>query len=139
MSFGVLQVLPERIPRQQTLVDIFRGSVFLLSGIMPQHSLNNQWFYMLKSMFLCPLCPGGWYCFNKENCDSRYETMRRLMSSSKWPQTKTGQPRRAFMVYYTSISTFPPIMAIKVPRSHCNASIIKRAGYICAHLQCCCN
>uniref|UniRef100_A0A8C5GX65 Palmitoleoyl-protein carboxylesterase notum1a-like n=1 Tax=Gouania willdenowi TaxID=441366 RepID=A0A8C5GX65_GOUWI len=33
---------------------------------------------------------GGWYCFNKENCDSRYETMRRLMSSSKWPQTKTG-------------------------------------------------
>ncbi|CAG5897817.1 unnamed protein product [Menidia menidia] len=33
---------------------------------------------------------GGWYCFNKENCDSRYETMRRLMSSSKWPQTRTG-------------------------------------------------
>ncbi|XP_060946673.1 palmitoleoyl-protein carboxylesterase notum1a [Limanda limanda] len=33
---------------------------------------------------------GGWYCFNKENCDSRYETMRRLMSSSKWAQTKTG-------------------------------------------------
>uniref|UniRef100_A0A3Q3ADA5 Notum, palmitoleoyl-protein carboxylesterase a n=1 Tax=Kryptolebias marmoratus TaxID=37003 RepID=A0A3Q3ADA5_KRYMA len=32
----------------------------------------------------------GWYCFNKENCDSRYETMRRLMSSSKWPQTKRG-------------------------------------------------
>ncbi|XP_061086589.1 inactive palmitoleoyl-protein carboxylesterase notum1b [Conger conger] len=33
---------------------------------------------------------GGWYCFNKENCDSRYETMRRLMSSSTWPQTRTG-------------------------------------------------
>ncbi|KAG5853518.1 inactive palmitoleoyl-protein carboxylesterase notum1b [Anguilla rostrata] len=33
---------------------------------------------------------GGWYCFSKENCDGRYETMRRLMSSSKWPQTKTG-------------------------------------------------
>uniref|UniRef100_A0A8C1R685 Notum, palmitoleoyl-protein carboxylesterase a n=1 Tax=Cyprinus carpio TaxID=7962 RepID=A0A8C1R685_CYPCA len=33
---------------------------------------------------------GGWYCFNKENCNSRYETMRRLMSSSNWPQTKTG-------------------------------------------------
>uniref|UniRef100_A0A3B5LS22 Notum, palmitoleoyl-protein carboxylesterase a n=1 Tax=Xiphophorus couchianus TaxID=32473 RepID=A0A3B5LS22_9TELE len=33
---------------------------------------------------------GGWYCFNKENCDSRYETMRRFMSSSKWPQTKRG-------------------------------------------------
>ena len=44
---------------------------------------------------VCLLCvsPGGWYCFNKENCDSRYETMRRLMSSSKWPQTKTGQTR----------------------------------------------
>ncbi|KAG9340475.1 hypothetical protein JZ751_021588 [Albula glossodonta] len=33
---------------------------------------------------------GGWYCFNKENCDSRYETMRRLMSSTQWPLTKTG-------------------------------------------------
>uniref|UniRef100_A0AAY4ASD9 Palmitoleoyl-protein carboxylesterase NOTUM n=2 Tax=Denticeps clupeoides TaxID=299321 RepID=A0AAY4ASD9_9TELE len=33
---------------------------------------------------------GGWYCFNKESCDSRYETMRRLMSSSQWPATKTG-------------------------------------------------
>ncbi|TRZ00440.1 hypothetical protein DNTS_013418 [Danionella cerebrum] len=33
---------------------------------------------------------GGWYCFNKETCDSRYETLRRFMSSSKWPQTKTG-------------------------------------------------
>ncbi|XP_066560663.1 inactive palmitoleoyl-protein carboxylesterase notum1b isoform X1 [Amia ocellicauda] len=33
---------------------------------------------------------GGWYCFNKENCDSRYENMRRLMSSAKWPRNKTG-------------------------------------------------
>ncbi|XP_066503092.1 inactive palmitoleoyl-protein carboxylesterase notum1b [Hoplias malabaricus] len=33
---------------------------------------------------------GGWYCFSKENCDSRYETMRRLMSSSRWPSTRTG-------------------------------------------------
>ncbi|KAJ8366605.1 hypothetical protein AAFF_G00348600, partial [Aldrovandia affinis] len=33
---------------------------------------------------------GGWYCFNKDTCDSRYDTMRRLMSSSKWPETKTG-------------------------------------------------
>ncbi|XP_048871491.1 inactive palmitoleoyl-protein carboxylesterase notum1b [Brienomyrus brachyistius] len=33
---------------------------------------------------------GGWYCFDKENCGSRYETMRRLMSSTKWPQSKTG-------------------------------------------------
>ncbi|KAA8595157.1 hypothetical protein FQN60_012292, partial [Etheostoma spectabile] len=32
---------------------------------------------------------GGWYCFNRQTCDSRYETMRRLMSSTKWPQTKT--------------------------------------------------
>ncbi|XP_059393924.1 inactive palmitoleoyl-protein carboxylesterase notum1b isoform X2 [Carassius carassius] len=33
---------------------------------------------------------GGWYCFSKHTCDSRYETMRRLMSSSKWPSTRTG-------------------------------------------------
>uniref|UniRef100_A0A8C2ZQ77 Notum, palmitoleoyl-protein carboxylesterase n=1 Tax=Cyclopterus lumpus TaxID=8103 RepID=A0A8C2ZQ77_CYCLU len=33
---------------------------------------------------------GGWYCFNKQTCDSRYEMMRRLMSSTKWPQTRTG-------------------------------------------------
>ncbi|KAF5911390.1 hypothetical protein HPG69_018693 [Diceros bicornis minor] len=34
---------------------------------------------------------GGWYCFNRENCDSRYDTMRRLMSSRDWPRTRTGQ------------------------------------------------
>ncbi|XP_043319643.1 palmitoleoyl-protein carboxylesterase NOTUM isoform X2 [Cervus elaphus] len=33
---------------------------------------------------------GGWYCFNRENCDSRYDTMRRLMSSKDWPRTRTG-------------------------------------------------
>ncbi|KAM8879855.1 inactive palmitoleoyl-protein carboxylesterase notum1b [Spinachia spinachia] len=33
---------------------------------------------------------GGWYCFNRQTCDSRYETMKTLMSSTKWPQTRTG-------------------------------------------------
>uniref|UniRef100_A0ACB8EK91 Uncharacterized protein n=1 Tax=Sphaerodactylus townsendi TaxID=933632 RepID=A0ACB8EK91_9SAUR len=33
---------------------------------------------------------GGWYCFNRENCNTRYETMRKLMSSKEWPMTKTG-------------------------------------------------
>ncbi|KAK2815791.1 hypothetical protein Q5P01_026258 [Channa striata] len=33
---------------------------------------------------------GGWYCFNRQTCDSRYETMRGLMSSTKWPQTRRG-------------------------------------------------
>ncbi|XP_072339742.1 palmitoleoyl-protein carboxylesterase notum1a [Scyliorhinus torazame] len=33
---------------------------------------------------------GGWYCFSKENCDTRYDTMRRLMSSTNWPRSKTG-------------------------------------------------
>nr|XP_023654159.1 palmitoleoyl-protein carboxylesterase notum1a [Paramormyrops kingsleyae] len=33
---------------------------------------------------------GGWYCFNRVNCDTRFETMRRLMSSTKWPLSKTG-------------------------------------------------
>lgn len=34
---------------------------------------------------------GGWYCFNRENCNTRYETMRRLMSSKEWPTTRTGK------------------------------------------------
>ncbi|KAI4533782.1 hypothetical protein MJG53_015526 [Ovis ammon polii x Ovis aries] len=34
---------------------------------------------------------GGWYCFNRENCDSRYDTMRRLMSSKDWPRTRTDE------------------------------------------------
>uniref|UniRef100_A0AAX7UN38 Notum, palmitoleoyl-protein carboxylesterase n=1 Tax=Astatotilapia calliptera TaxID=8154 RepID=A0AAX7UN38_ASTCA len=33
---------------------------------------------------------GGWYCFDSQTCESRYETMRRLMSSTKWPLTRTG-------------------------------------------------
>ncbi|XP_033823027.1 inactive palmitoleoyl-protein carboxylesterase notum1b [Periophthalmus magnuspinnatus] len=33
---------------------------------------------------------GGWYCFNRQTCNSRYETMRRLMSSTKWPASRTG-------------------------------------------------
>lgn len=35
--------------------------------------------------------PGGWYCFNRENCDTRYDTMRRLMSSREWPATRVGE------------------------------------------------
>ncbi|CAG5929027.1 unnamed protein product [Menidia menidia] len=37
-----------------------------------------------------PLNERGWYCFDKQTCDSRYETMRSLMSSSGWPQTRKG-------------------------------------------------
>uniref|UniRef100_A0A8C5G6R7 Uncharacterized protein n=1 Tax=Gouania willdenowi TaxID=441366 RepID=A0A8C5G6R7_GOUWI len=33
---------------------------------------------------------GGWYCFNRQTCDSRYETMRSLMSSTNWPLSRTG-------------------------------------------------
>uniref|UniRef100_A0A4W3JYZ6 Notum, palmitoleoyl-protein carboxylesterase a n=1 Tax=Callorhinchus milii TaxID=7868 RepID=A0A4W3JYZ6_CALMI len=38
----------------------------------------------------CFSCPGGWYCFSKEVCNTRYDTMRRLMSSTDWPQSRTG-------------------------------------------------
>ena len=136
----LLQILPEGIPRQPSLVDLLRRCV-----CSEKYPANFPWF----NYFLCPnpwvkdlwsfktillilfysmqwsrivkfvkyennekywpwhkhmvtwmcvsgppsvrLSSGGWYCFNKENCDTRYETMRRLMSSSKWPQTKTGQ------------------------------------------------
>lgn len=83
------------------------------------------------------MCSGGWYCFNKENCDSRYETMRRLMSSSKWPQTKTGQPGVVCVLY---IHCF--CVQSETPDSHFKISIhvrfnvlvIKRT--ICVHPLC---
>ncbi|KAJ0050510.1 hypothetical protein NL108_003732 [Boleophthalmus pectinirostris] len=33
---------------------------------------------------------GGWCCYSKETCDFRYQNIPRLMSSTAWPQTKTG-------------------------------------------------
>uniref|UniRef100_A0A7N6AGJ9 Notum, palmitoleoyl-protein carboxylesterase n=1 Tax=Anabas testudineus TaxID=64144 RepID=A0A7N6AGJ9_ANATE len=33
---------------------------------------------------------GGWCCYSRETCDSRYQNIPRLMSSSGWPQTKRG-------------------------------------------------
>ncbi|KAM3849438.1 carboxylesterase notum2-like [Diretmus argenteus] len=33
---------------------------------------------------------GGWCCYNKATCDTRYQNIPRLMSSSQWPQTKRG-------------------------------------------------
>lgn len=39
---------------------------------------------------VCVCGSGGWYCFDSQTCESRYETMRRLMSSTKWPLTRTG-------------------------------------------------
>ncbi|XP_043946489.1 carboxylesterase notum2-like [Protopterus annectens] len=33
---------------------------------------------------------GGWCCYNKETCDTRYKTIRRLMSSLEWQQTRKG-------------------------------------------------
>lgn len=49
---------------------------------------------------LMPLSAGGWYCFNRENCDSRYTTMRRLMSSKDWPHTRTGQQHKTDSVWW---------------------------------------
>ncbi len=34
---------------------------------------------------------GGWCCYSRETCDSRYQNIPRLMSSSGWPQTKRGR------------------------------------------------
>uniref|UniRef100_A0A4W4H955 Uncharacterized protein n=1 Tax=Electrophorus electricus TaxID=8005 RepID=A0A4W4H955_ELEEL len=33
---------------------------------------------------------GGWCCYNKETCDSRYKNIPRLMSSADWPRTRKG-------------------------------------------------
>ncbi|XP_029432748.1 palmitoleoyl-protein carboxylesterase notum2-like [Rhinatrema bivittatum] len=42
---------------------------------------NRLWIIFLE---------GGWCCYNRETCDARYKNIRRLMSSSEWPQTKRG-------------------------------------------------
>eukprot|EP00079_Xenopus_tropicalis_P039376 XP_017953147.1 PREDICTED: palmitoleoyl-protein carboxylesterase notum2 [Xenopus tropicalis] len=33
---------------------------------------------------------GGWCCYSKETCGIRYDNIKRLMSSSNWPQTRKG-------------------------------------------------
>ncbi|XP_069561167.1 carboxylesterase notum2 [Brachyistius frenatus] len=42
---------------------------------------NRRWLLFLE---------GGWCCYSKETCDSRYQNIPRLMSSTGWPQTKRG-------------------------------------------------
>ncbi|XP_003972118.3 palmitoleoyl-protein carboxylesterase notum1a-like [Takifugu rubripes] len=34
---------------------------------------------------------GGWYCISKDTCDSRFQTMKTLMGSSSWSQTRRGR------------------------------------------------
>uniref|UniRef100_A0A8C5H1R3 Carboxylesterase notum2-like n=1 Tax=Gouania willdenowi TaxID=441366 RepID=A0A8C5H1R3_GOUWI len=42
---------------------------------------------------------GGWCCYSKETCDSRYRNIPRLMSSSGWPQTKKGRSAIAIAMW----------------------------------------
>uniref|UniRef100_A0A8C5H4E3 Carboxylesterase notum2-like n=1 Tax=Gouania willdenowi TaxID=441366 RepID=A0A8C5H4E3_GOUWI len=42
---------------------------------------------------------GGWCCYSKETCDSRYRNIPRLMSSSGWPQTKKGRSAIAIAIF----------------------------------------
>ncbi|XP_063286396.1 palmitoleoyl-protein carboxylesterase notum2-like [Pelobates fuscus] len=42
---------------------------------------NKRWIIFLE---------GGWCCYNKETCDVRYKSAKRLMSSSEWPPTRKG-------------------------------------------------
>ncbi|XP_024060491.2 palmitoleoyl-protein carboxylesterase notum2-like [Terrapene carolina triunguis] len=46
-----------------------------------EHKGSKRWIIFLE---------GGWCCYNKQTCDTRYKNIRRLMSSSEWPQTKKG-------------------------------------------------
>ncbi|TNM85448.1 hypothetical protein fugu_007719 [Takifugu bimaculatus] len=34
---------------------------------------------------------GGWYCISKDTCDYRFQTMKTLMGSSSWSQTRRGR------------------------------------------------
>lgn len=66
------------------------------------------------------VCPGGWYCFNKQTCDRRYEMMRSLMSSTNWPQTRTGS--KTLMSFPASFS-LPPLN--KQVTSHHRGSVLR--------------
>ncbi|KAF3843968.1 hypothetical protein F7725_016016 [Dissostichus mawsoni] len=52
--------------------------LLLIGGIWCQNNRNNA------------KPSGGWCCHSKETCDSRYQNIPRLMSSTGWPQTKRG-------------------------------------------------
>ncbi|XP_011247617.1 palmitoleoyl-protein carboxylesterase NOTUM isoform X1 [Mus musculus] len=63
------------------LLRLAAGAPARLCYYLKESKGSRRWLLFLE---------GGWYCFNRENCDSRYSTMRRLMSSKDWPHTRTG-------------------------------------------------
>lgn len=80
--------------------------------------LNNLWQIFKSSTSL--FWSGGWYCFSRQTCDSRYETMRRLMSSTKWPLTRTGDKTlKSFPThqYHPNTKVFHGLQRL-APKSH---------------------
>lgn len=71
------------------------------------------------------VCPGGWYCFNKQTCDRRYEMMRSLMSSTDWPQTRTGSKTLTSVPAQSATQSFPlPPLNTQVT-SHHRGSVLR--------------
>lgn len=68
---------------------------------------------------VCVCGSGGWYCFDSQTCESRYETMRRLMSSTKWPLTRTG--------------TVPTACACRIHFYHTHCCLYLAAHLLTAH------
>ena len=74
-----------------------RGSPFLSFW-------NRMWEANISVLFL-----GGWCCYNKDSCDTRYKNIPRLMTSSDWPQTRKGRycfrmrPRHSSYMFYMGV------------------------------------
>ncbi|KAG2455282.1 NOTU2 Carboxylesterase, partial [Polypterus senegalus] len=65
---------------------------------------------------------GGWCCYNKETCDSRYKNSRRLMSSTEWPSNKKGD--YAFMGSHIIREVIKDL----IPKGMKQAKVIMLAG-----------
>ncbi|MBN3303876.1 carboxylesterase notum2 [Amia ocellicauda] len=90
------QGLPNAKPLQNPALHLHKSSDdmklhFLKNTQVTCNDGTNAGFYLRENkgskrwmIFL----EGGWCCYNKETCDSRYKNIPRLMSSLDWPQTR---------------------------------------------------
>ena len=42
-------------------------------------------------MTISPRLTGGWYCYDKRSCESRWSRLRGFMTSNMWPDTRQGK------------------------------------------------
>lgn len=63
--------------------------LLFLEGEHEQRYMKCRWQTACDLLYACSL--GGWYCISKDTCDYRFQTMKTLMGSSSWSQTRRGR------------------------------------------------